>query len=93
MSIKEAILQQKPSKFNHNQKGRELIKIFESFHHFKKNDWEDWKGKWNTSPLTSIYFLVLVNQVQILLFHCKCLGGLFKLDKRKFPFYSDILEY
>lgn len=35
MSIKEAILQQKPSKFDHNQKCRELIKVFESFHHFK----------------------------------------------------------
>lgn len=35
MSIKEAIAQQKHSKFDHNQKGTELTKILESFHSFK----------------------------------------------------------
>lgn len=33
--MKEAIAQQKHSKFDHNQKGRELIKILENFHNFK----------------------------------------------------------
>jgi len=35
VSIKEAIAQQKHPEFGHNQKGRDLVKLPESFHSFK----------------------------------------------------------